>query len=186
LPYPDQHENDSPCCGCVSFHLLVGLIVLLWRRSGIRLALLGVTVLAGCCLIAPGRRPAADILRSDYVRGLERYHGVTYYWGGESPKGIDCSGLIRRGLIDSTFIRGVTSFNPGLIRYAIRLWWNDCSADDLGNQYLQLTTHVLDTPNLNRLDPSRILPGDLAVTAGGGHIMAYLGSNIWIEAESWR
>ena len=36
---------------------------------------------------------------------------------------------------------------------------------------------------LSRQDHAGILPGDLAVTAGGGHIMAYLGSNVWIEAD---
>ena len=46
-----------------------------------------------------------------------------------------------------------------------------------------MTVHALDTPSINRLDHSRILPGDLAVTASGVHIMAYLGSNTWIEAD---
>jgi len=33
------------------------------------------------------------------------------------------------------------------------------------------------------LDHTRLLPGDLAVTTNGIHIMAYLGGNRWIEAD---
>jgi hypothetical protein len=160
-----------------------GLIFLVWRRPIIQFALLGLTGLVICFLFVPGRPPSPGMLRRDYVNGLEHYRGVPYYWGGESFKGIDCSGLIRRGLIDSLFCRGMVSVNPALVRYAIWLWWHDCSASDLGEGNLQMTVHVLDTPSLNRLDHSQILPGDLAVTAGGVHIMAYKGSNTWIEAD---
>jgi hypothetical protein len=46
-----------------------------------------------------------------------------------------------------------------------------------------MTVPVLGTPSINELDHSRLFPGDLAVTKGGGHVMAYLGSNLWIEAD---
>jgi hypothetical protein len=161
-----------------------GLLSLTWRHHRIRIGLLVITGLAAGFLIMPApTRLASQTLRQDYLVGLRRYTGVTYYWGGESFKGIDCSGLIRRGLIDSAFCRGVWSLNPELVRYAIWLWWHDCSASDLGEEHLHMTVHVLDTPSINRLDHSRILPGDLAVTASGVHIMAYLGSNTWIEAD---
>ena len=161
-----------------------GLSALAWRVRWMRVTLLAITGLVACFLIAPvPTRVDTKTLHQDYRSGLRHYEGVTYYWGGESFKGIDCSGLIRRGLIDSAFCRGFQSFSPGLVRYAIWLWWNDCTADDLGEGNLHMTLHVLDTPSINLLDHSRILPGDLAVTAGGGHIMAYLGSNIWIEAD---
>ncbi len=162
----------------------LGLIALVWRIRWIRLALFGIIGLVACFLIAP--MPAwvdAKTLRLDYLSGLRHYEGVTYYWGGESFKGIDCSGLIRRGLIDSAFCRGIRSFSPSLARYALWLWWHDCAASDLGQGNLQMTVHVLDTPSINALDHSTILPGDLAVTVGGVHIMAYLGSNTWIEAD---
>ena len=38
-------------------------------------------------------------------------------------------------------------------------------------------------PLLNALDHSLILPGDLAVTEDGTHIMAYLGDKTWIAAD---
>src|SRR5204863_6746506 len=90
------------------FIVWFGLIGMCWRRRALRFSLLSVTVLSGVFLALPGRSlPAADSLQRDYVAGLRHYDGVTYYWGGESPKGIDCSGLIRRGLIDSLFFRGI-------------------------------------------------------------------------------
>ncbi len=97
--------------------------------------------------------------------------------------GIDCSGLIRRGLIDSLFCRGIRTFNPGLVRRSLSLWWHDCTANVLGEAHDGFTVHLLDTPTVNKLDHSKILPGDLAVTSGGSHIMAYIGNNTWIEAD---
>jgi len=122
-------------------------------------------------------------LRSDYISGLQRYNGVTYYWGGESFRGIDCSGLIRRGLIDALFRRGLRTFDAGLVRRAISLWWHDCTASALGEQHRGLTVRLFDTPSVNVLDHSKVLPGDLAVTKSGIHIMAYLGHHHWIEAD---
>lgn len=161
-----------------------GMIFLTWRRRWIRFGLLAFTGLSVCFLVAPSpARMAPPTLRQDFLVGLRRYQGVAYYWGGESFRGIDCSGLIRRGLIDSAFSRGLRSLNPGLVRFALWLWWHDCTASDLGEEYRYMTLHVLDTPSVNQLDLSRILPGDLAVTASGVHIMAYLGGNTWIEAD---
>lgn len=166
------------------FIVWFGLIGLCWRCRAIRFLLLGFTVLSAGFLALPSRSlPTADLLRRDYITGLRRYEGVSYYWGGESPKGIDCSGLIRRGLIDSMFCRGVRTFDPGLIRRSISLWWHDTTASALGQQYDDLTLHLLDTPSVNALDHTQLLPGDLAVTRSGVHIMAYLGSNVWIEAD---
>jgi hypothetical protein len=160
-----------------------GLIVLTWRSRAFRLAVLTITAACVIFFFLPARnhRDIAS-LRSDYVAGLRHYEGVNYYWGGESPKGIDCSGLIRRGLIDSLFLRGIRSFDAGLVRHAIWLWWHDCTARDLGDGY-GVTIHLLDTPSINTLDHSKLLPGDLGVTRSGVHIMAYLGDESWIEAD---
>jgi len=166
------------------FVIWLGLIGLCWRRRALRFALIGLTLASAGFLAMPARNlPASDSLRIDYVAGLRRYDGVSYYWGGESPKGIDCSGLIRRGLIDSMFCRGMRTTDPGLVRRAFSLWWHDTTASALGQRHDGLTVHLLDTPSINQLDHSKVLPGDLAVTRSGVHIMAYLGDRQWIEAD---
>ena len=182
--YPASYRFTRAGGLLLFFVVWFGLIFLCWHRRAVRYSLFGVTFFSAGFLALPARSlPAADSLRSDYVAGLRRYDGVTYYWGGESPKGIDCSGLIRRGLIDSMFLRGFRTFDPGLVRRALSLWWHDCTASALGEPHDGLTVHLLDTPSVNKLDHSKILPGDLAVTSSGVHIMAYLGNNTWIEAD---
>jgi hypothetical protein len=161
----------------------LGLLVLTWRIRPVRLTLLAITVACGGFLALPERKvPDPELLRSDYLAGLRRYDGVSYSWGGENPVGIDCSGLIRRGLIDSLFLRGLRSFDAGLVRRAIRLWWNDCTANKLGDGG-GLTVPVIEAESINELDHSKVLPGDLGIVSGGAHIMAYLGGNQWIEAD---
>ncbi len=161
-----------------------GLVVLLWRHLYLRLAVLAVSLGSAVFLALPGRAQVdVEGLRRDYVAGLQRYDHVPYYWGGESFMGIDCSGLVRRGLIDAAFCRGLRSLDPGLVRFSLDLWWHDCSAEALGQGWRGLARHVMDIPNINTLDHSKILPGDLAVTASGHHVMAYLGDRRWIEAD---
>jgi hypothetical protein len=161
-----------------------GLIGLLWRQRLLRFALIGISISAGVFLALPLRRHVdAATLRIDDATALRRYEGVTYSWGGESFKGIDCSGLVRRGVVDASFCRGVRSFDPALVRYSLWLWWHDCTARDLGDGYRRMTVRVLETPSINALDDSRILPGDLAVSGDGVHVISYLGDHIWIEAD---
>ncbi len=148
------------------FVIWCGLIGLCWHRRSIRFSLLGVSLLAVGFMVLPARSlPDANALRSDYIAGLRRYDGATYFWGGENALGIDCSGLIRRGLIDSLFLRGMRTFDAGLVRRAFSLWWHDCTAEALGDAGGGLTVPVVTTPSINRLDHTKILPGDLAVTS---------------------
>lgn len=153
------------------FFMWAGALVLCWRWKGVRYALLGLTALLAGFLALPGRAtPGAAVLRADYAAAMRGYEGVEYYWGGEGARGIDCSGLIRRGLVNAQLSRGVRNFDPELVRRGLALWWNDTTARVLGEAPPGVTTHVLDAPSLNALDHSLLLPGDLAVKIGRAHV----------------
>jgi hypothetical protein len=160
-----------------------GVIGLVWRWRTLRMAALGLTGICASFLLLPERGvPAAD-RRGDYTAALRQYDRVRYHWGGESRTGIDCSGLVRRGLIDAMAWRGLRTANGGLVRRALVHWWNDTSADALGSGHAGLTIPLFNAESINTLDQSRLEPGDLAVTTNGVHIMAFLGGNEWIEAD---
>jgi len=68
----------------------------------------------------PGRSVDVDPLAVDYSRGLHLFR-TRYVWGGESLLGIDCSGLVRKGLVWGQFYHGLRTFNGKPIRDAIDL-----------------------------------------------------------------
>jgi hypothetical protein len=177
-------DDRTRLAGAVLFPLLWAFtICLVWQYRAMRILVLLFTIAAALFLVLPGgfhRDPS--ILRHDFATSLQRYTGAPYYWGGESPKGIDCSGLMRRGLIDALFLRGLRSADPRLVRYSIWLWWHDCTAADLGSGRGD-TTRLFTVKSVNSTDSSRLLPGYLAVTTSGAHVMAYLGDRSWIEAD---
>jgi cell wall-associated NlpC family hydrolase len=162
----------------------LGFIALTWPRRGLRWALLAITFVAGGFFLLPARESVTpEQLRAEYLAQLQRYDGVSYYWGGETHRGIDCSGLIRRGLIDALIWRGLQAADASPVRQGIFLWWDDCSANALSTHHHGQTIPVLNTGSLNTLDHGTILPGDLAITESGVHILAYLGENRWIQAD---
>ena len=133
--------------------------------------------------LTPAKPYDREALRSEYVRCLGGYMGVKYVWGGENSLGIDCSGLVREGMIVASLRRGLATANPGLVRDGIFVWWHDCSAAMLGDGYGGRTQRICDTDSLNTLNYARLRPGDIAVTEGGVHTLAYLGRQTWIEAD---
>ena len=169
------------------FFLWASLVVLTRRRRLFCYPVIALGLVCAGLIALPARHsPDTARLRQEYVKRLGRYEGVPYVWGGENFLGIDCSGLVRRGLIDALFLRGLCTLDGGLIRQGLRLWWQDCSAKDLADARKQLTVPVAKAASLNGLDPNLILPGDLAVTSGGVHVLAYLGNQVWIEADPGR
>jgi|HubBroStandDraft_6_1064221.scaffolds.fasta_scaffold486053_2 hypothetical protein len=153
------------------------------RRKPVVYALISITVLMILFFILPGRNPDSEQLRSKYIACLAKYEGTRYIWGGENCMGIDCSGLVRSGLIVADYKLGIATANPKLMREATSMWWHDCSAKALGEEYRHVTTFLFSSPSINQIDLSRILPGDIAVTADGIHTLAYLGDKTWIEAD---
>jgi hypothetical protein len=146
-------------------------------------ALLLLTFLIAGFLICPGKDYDRKQLCDAYLHALRSYEGTRYVWGGEDMLGIDCSGLVRAGLIKATFKEGFLTLNPRLTRFALSLWWHDASAKALGQEYRQQTKRLFMTSNINELDQNKALPGDIAVTTSGIHVLAYLGDSKWIEAD---
>ena len=144
--------------------LAIGLIVLVW-------------------LCFPGRPGDPSVLKQSYIQSLKQYRGTLYVWGGENRIGIDCSGLVRRGLINANVRTGLLTLNPKLVRTALVLWWNDCSARALRDEYLGFTARLFQAESINSIASTTLLPGDLAVTSDGVHVLAYLGDKTWIEAD---
>lgn len=161
-----------------------GVFSLAWPHRRLRWILPGITLAGAIFLLLPGRAtPPVEVLRADYTSALRSYEGSPYYWGGESRRGIDCSGLIRCGMMNALLRRGLLSANPALIRQSLSLWWNDTSADALGKEHAGLTRRMFDAPSINETDHSRLQPGDIAVTPNGIHILAYLGNGTWTQAD---
>jgi hypothetical protein len=166
---------------------LVGLWVaglrLLWRRPRWRLAFFVPPAIALGLLFSPRVPPDSERLRAAYVRALRRYEGTPYLWGGESRLGADCSGLVRRAMMDALIAEGFRRGDLADFRSAAALWWYDASAFAMGQQHQYRTLLVFEADNLNELSDPRLQPGDLAVVMDGKHVLAYLGGNQWIDAD---
>ena len=161
-----------------------GGLAIIWRRKILKALWFTLTVIAAALLLLPGRDVDAGALRHAYVEALADYEGTRYVWGGETGFGIDCSGFVRRGLVDANFNMGVTRFNPRQVRAAVWLWWRDCTAKAMGKEHRGMTRFLFEAPSINELDHSRILPGDLAVTKDGIHVLAYTGEMVWIQSTT--
>ena len=103
--------------------------------------------------------------------------------GGEGFLGIDCSGLVRKGLVWGELYHGLRTFNGRPIRDALGLWWHDASAMALRDGYRGWTAELFRRRSVAETDHSLLKAGDLAVTEDGVHVMAYLGNRTWIEAD---
>ena len=176
--------------GTLRLLLVVGVLVLwggalrlLWKHKIAQRVSVAASVLLVAFVAFPAASHHPTSLRSEYVRALKSYEGTTYVWGGESRRGIDCSGLMRCALIDANVKQGFARANPGAVREAFSLWWNDCSAKALKEEYQGKTRLLFTALDLNHLDYTAIQPGDIAVTSSGVHVLAYLGNRTWIEAD---
>ena len=164
----------------------VGYVGLIWffkNTKPVFLGLIAVAVLFFAFLCCPGRNSEPQKLQSAYLLSLRSYENTRFFWGGENGFGVDCSGLVRAGLIKANFQKGLLDLNPRWVRFSLSLWWHDCSAKALGEEYRGQTKYILSARSINALDETKILPGDLAVTDGGVHVLAFLGNHEWIEAD---
>jgi cell wall-associated NlpC family hydrolase len=134
-------------------------------------------------LILPGRNYNVTTLQETYCKAMLAYEGTHYEWGGENARGIDCSGLVRRGLVNADIWIGIKTLNPRLVRAGLNLWWHDCSARALLQEYRGWTSPIFGKQSINAISEPEIRAGDIAVTLNGVHVLAYLGDGRWIEAD---
>jgi hypothetical protein len=160
-----------------------GVLFLYWHKKPIRYLSLSLAIALSLFLILPGHPGDKKRLQNAYIRELQSYDGTSYVWGGENHLGIDCSGLVRQGLVQANWKLGLKTLNPALVRKGIELWWYDAGADALRDEYRNFTKRRQQATSINDLNHHTIQPGDLAVTVDGEHILAYLGNSIWIEAD---
>lgn len=162
---------------------LLGPLFLLWKHKIPRILVIFLIICLGIFLILPGRKSDGNLLRQNYIWELNKFIDTRYIWGGENKIGIDCSGLVREGLIHAEVKHGLQTLNPKLIRHGFSLWWHDATAKALRDEYHHYTKRWFEARSINQLDHKKILPGDMAVTTDGVHIMAYIGNKTWIEAD---
>jgi cell wall-associated NlpC family hydrolase len=163
--------------------LAIGAFILLRSRRRLRLLPLVLPVLLLTVLLVPGREHDPGKLRGRYVAALRRYEGTRYVWGGENRFGIDCSGLVRKGLINANLWEGIVTANPRRLRAAGQLWWYDCSAKALKGSYRDWTRLLFTAAAINDIPSEDLLPGDVAVTSNGVHALVYLGDDEWMQAD---
>ncbi|HEY8904283.1 MAG TPA: hypothetical protein VIM48_11265, partial [Chthoniobacterales bacterium] len=105
---------------------IVLLLVVVWgglimlttlRKWWIGAGLATVSLVVGIFLSLPGPSTIDTArLRDLYLHRLQRYTGVIYIYGGENSLGIDCSGLVRRAMMDALFAYGVQKHDPSAVR----------------------------------------------------------------------
>ncbi|MDF1751553.1 MAG: NlpC/P60 family protein [Verrucomicrobiales bacterium] len=168
--------------GCV-VATWVGITILVWKRKPLRYGALILLLLVATPFLLPGRGVDAASLSDDYVHRMTEFEGTPYHWGGENSRGIDCSGFPRRALRDALLASGIRTLNGRCFRLWAEQWWFDASAKALSEGYRGYTTPIGNTGTIEQMNDENLIPGDLAVTTSGVHILAYVGNGKWIQAD---
>lgn len=163
--------------------IYLGSLILFWKQKAVRIVLL----IAPLFVITPFLLPAKEIehgeLREDFIKCMASYEGTKYHWGGESARGIDCSGLPRKAMREALFSNGIHHLNGESLRLFTKHWWNDASAKALAEAHMDFTTATGHSGTIAKMDYAKLVPGDLAVTEDRRHILAFLGGEKWIQAD---
>ena len=160
-----------------------GPLILLWKFVTARVVFIAIPILLITPFLLPGKDIEQKVLRDDYLARMVSYKGTVYHWGGESRRGIDCSGLPRKALRDALLYQGLRKFNGRCTRLFLKHWWNDASAKALAEGYLDYAALTGEKGTIATMDYGKLLPGDLAVTEDRRHVLIFLGSENWIQAD---
>lgn len=155
-----------------------------WPKRPVRFAVfgaLGAGILFFACPFGPMVKPEDE--RAAIIAAAKTYAGTRYVWGGESSRGIDCSGLIRCAYRDAAVTLAIRHFSPPLARRATGLWWRDQAARDFENSGAIAGRRIAVLPTLRGETPASVLPGDVAIVGDGLHVLLYLGEQRWIQAD---
>lgn len=153
---------------------------------GFQLAMVGSCLTLCLALSISSTKIDREQLSKTYVSNLNEYKDIQYVWGGESKRGVDCSGLMRMALVDALVSSGLQQRNLYLLCLAAEYWLNDLSAKAILNEYDKKTSALFSAKSINDVDHSKLKIGDMAVTTNGVHVLAYIGSQLWIQADPTR
>lgn len=184
LPFNPLHNTLTKAGYLLAAGLAyLGSLALFWRTRPLRLLSIALGALIVTPFLLPGRSIDKSKLNQLYLDELHGFEGCPYYWGGESRRGIDCSGLPRRSLINALAHEGVFKLNGNALRRAASLWWHDSSAKAISEGYRGETIPLGIDGKMREIDFAKLVPGDLAVTQGGAHLLVYQGNGDWIQAD---
>lgn len=161
----------------------LGCLLLLWKNKSCRFLFGALALIAVLPFCLPSGNIDQQILRASYLKRMQTLEGVSYHWGGESSRGIDCSGLPRKAYRDALWAYGIQNVNGSACRMFVEQWWFDTSARALGEGYRGFTVEVKQGGNIKEMSYEKLEPGDLAVTVSGVHVLVYLGRGQWIQAD---
>ena len=86
---------------------------------------------------------------------------------------------MRNALLKSAFLNG----NGKYLRYAVKNWWFDASADALSRGYRHYVTPLGLEGTVSNAPEDALQPGCLAITEDGVHVMVFLDKDLWISAD---
>jgi hypothetical protein len=150
------------------------ILYLVWKWPRMRKFVLWIVGLAAIWTAATIWYGGFDV--PTFVKELRQRENIPLVPDGETSRGLDGAGLVRVSLEEALLWRG----RPGA---ALRLWFDDASARDLGNAYPEFFRFKGRYGNVANIDLTTVVTGSLAVTASGQHVMAYVGNGEWILAS---
>lgn len=157
----------------------------LWVSSRARWKLCGLLGLLLFFFVVVPRRTLDEVrLRRAIAQEARALVGTPYLWGGETGRGVDCSGLVRLAWRRALLREALAGSNPGLLRDVFTVWFFDASAAALAMGYRGLAAPLEPAPRgVNGVTSGMLLPGDFMVTADGLHTMLFVGDGSWVEAD---